>query len=355
MGHLIDQPASPLQRLFQCAQRTIAIVVVGCAALALWAGPAIAADPPATDSSPAADSPPATPASAADESSQASTTPAPTAAGPDLPPPADQAGDTGSAPAPETSLASAPAAPTSEGPKVGTDATQGVAETVASQGSDPIDVPTGSIDMPAQTPDIQTSSSVDNAIRTGQEAGHTTLAAETSNASVASAVHALPSESSQQSSIYEDIARLTSDQPASSDPPASNFDRGDWTPPLVIDRSGPSDPRPSADSKRFALPSSLTAARSLDASGSTALPTATTQLHRSGSAPGSPELPGPLQLPGLGLADGSSTSSNGIFFFAFAILLGLLVLGGRALSKRLRSAPASWRPVPFVALLERPG
>ena len=345
MGHSIDQPASPLQRVIQYVQRTIAIAVVGCAALALWAAPAIAADPPA------ADSPPAAAASAADENSQAPLAPPPTAAGPDFPPPADQAGETGSAPTPETALA--PATPTSDVPEVETAATQAIAETVASQEPDSIDVPTGSIDVPAQTPAIRTSNSVDNAIRTGQEAGRTTLAAKTSNASVASAVHALPSESTQQ--ITDDVARLTSDPPASNDPPASDFDRGGWTPPLVIDRSGPSDPRPSADSKRFALPSSLTTARIHNASGSTAAPAATTQLHEGGSTPGLPGLPGPLQLPGLGLADGSNTSSNGIFFFAFAILLGLLVFGGQALSKRLRSAPASWRPVPFVALLERPG
>jgi hypothetical protein len=202
--------------------------------------------------------------------------------------------------------------------------------------------------------------SIDNAIRTGQAAGHTTLVAEASKASVASAVHAVPPTSTQQSSISENVARLTPDPSESKivdrpdGEPSRTFDGGGWTSPLVIDRSGSSDPRPSVDTKRFAFPP-LTATSGFNASGSTAAPAATTQPHRGGSTPGLPGLPGPLQLPGLGLADGSNISSSGIFFFAFAILLGLLVLGGRALSKRLRSAPASWRPVRFVALLERPG
>lgn len=74
-----------------------------------------------------------------------------------------------------------------------------------------------------------------------------------------------------------------------------------------------------------------------------------------GAGPSGPS--GPIRLPGDGTGNFTApgSSSGGFSFFAFAILLGLLVLVGQALSKRLRSAPAGWRPVPFVALLERPG
>jgi hypothetical protein len=66
----------------------------------------------------------------------------------------------------------------------------------------------------------------------------------------------------------------------------------------------------------------------------------------------------PQRMPGNSPGDASGTaggSSGGFFFFGFAVLLGLLVLAGQAVTRRVRSAAAGWRPLAFVSLLERPG
>ena len=69
------------------------------------------------------------------------------------------------------------------------------------------------------------------------------------------------------------------------------------------------------------------------------------------NGPAPDRTPAPLPIGGTG-----STSSNGFFFFGFAALLvGLFGLRASTASRRLANAPVSWQPVPFLALLERPG
>ena len=75
---------------------------------------------------------------------------------------------------------------------------------------------------------------------------------------------------------------------------------------------------------------------------------------------GRPEVTAPTtpqRLPANGPSDatGSIGGSSGGFFFGYAVLLGLLVLAGQAVTRRVRSAVAGWRPLAFVSLLERPG
>jgi hypothetical protein len=65
--------------------------------------------------------------------------------------------------------------------------------------------------------------------------------------------------------------------------------------------------------------------------------------------------PAPSDAPVPGAPDGVGPS-GGIFFFGFAaLLLGLLGFAAPALSRRLQGIPASWRPAPYLSLLERPG
>jgi hypothetical protein len=68
-------------------------------------------------------------------------------------------------------------------------------------------------------------------------------------------------------------------------------------------------------------------------------------------SPAPDPMNGPSSQPGI-----AGPSSNGFFLFGFvALLLSLLGLAAPAIGRRLRIAPACWRPVPFVSLLERPG
>jgi hypothetical protein len=61
--------------------------------------------------------------------------------------------------------------------------------------------------------------------------------------------------------------------------------------------------------------------------------------------------PAPLPVSGS-----PSPTSSGFYFFGFAALLvGLFGLRAPALSRRLANAPDRWQPVPYLALLERPG
>jgi hypothetical protein len=72
--------------------------------------------------------------------------------------------------------------------------------------------------------------------------------------------------------------------------------------------------------------------------------------------PGFPGFPAPIQIPVLGSSGSTSTSSSGFFFFGFAgLLVGLWAAFAPALSRRLQGSPASWRPTPYLSLLELPG
>jgi hypothetical protein len=74
-------------------------------------------------------------------------------------------------------------------------------------------------------------------------------------------------------------------------------------------------------------------------------------LTRRGPAPATPPAPRP-ELPTAIAGSGYSNTLLFTIFLALAPLLALLLAGS---SSRLRLAPAGWRPVPFVSLLERPG
>ena len=67
-------------------------------------------------------------------------------------------------------------------------------------------------------------------------------------------------------------------------------------------------------------------------------------------APG-PGPRGPTSPPADGTGFSNSFFSSGLA----ALLLAALILAAAAMARRVRMAPACWRPVPFVSLLERPG
>jgi hypothetical protein len=88
-----------------------------------------------------------------------------------------------------------------------------------------------------------------------------------------------------------------------------------------------------------------------------ALSTVLSPSDSSAMAPagGSSPTRAPTDAPSPGApSDGGSLS--GFFFFGIAaLLLGLLGLAAPALGRRLQGIPASWRPAPYLSLLERPG
>jgi hypothetical protein len=71
------------------------------------------------------------------------------------------------------------------------------------------------------------------------------------------------------------------------------------------------------------------------------------------AAPAPPSAPVP-QAPGGALGAGSSSSIS-LFLAGFAALLLVAAWALPRLARRLDAASALWRPMPFVALLERPG
>jgi hypothetical protein len=319
MGHSIDQPDSLRQRVIQCAQRAIAIVVVGCAALALWAGPASAADP--------------VPAVAETGETQ---TPAPPV---DAPTPAEQATD------PVQTAATAPADAAPPAP-------------VAVQAPD---LPSVAAPVPAG-PAVQTAASdVQGTVKTG-------LAGPTSKA-LAPAHHGLPAgdgvkqtltgavDSADVNGAAASVPALAGTSSAASEsaaePAGRELRRGAMTPPR-----SPAGSTVSISVKqliadgidRFASTFGLQAPAGVADAG------ASSRASDAGTNPGLPGLPGPLQIPALGSGGSPTTSSSSFFFFGFAgLLVGLWAAFAPALSRRLQGSPASWRPAPYLSLLELPG
>ena len=303
------------------------MVVLGCAALALWTAPAMAAESPvpAPVAEPAATAPaeptPAAVDAASDVQESSATAAAPDVSAPDAP---------ASAPAPDPTALSAAAA---SGPEV-----------------TPVQVPTAA---PSNLAATATRQAVAPAAPT-VPATVTTGMSQPSAGQVVSGGH--PVEGT--------LGHATRSSNVNDSDPRSNLQgfaddagggplSGPARPGLAGEAPSPPTRHTAAAPDRPLQLLSFLTERYGAASGSSGT-AASTRANGDGPVPAHP-TPGPLQLPGLGSDGGSNTSSNGFFFFAFAILLGLLVLVGQALSKRLRSAPASWRPVPFVALLERPG
>jgi hypothetical protein len=204
--------------------------------------------------------------------------------------------------------------------------------------------------------------------------------AATSSTRLTSSATRLQSEAVQQraNQALGGASRSIPPPPAGSDAPAgARFDHPGFGAPSkpadpVGDISGQlaPGPGPAASPKGLVEPKSPASMPlgnlspgNLMAPGAAAVGAIATTLEHMSSADSSPLPAGgdeaslPFPDPGSGLPDSvGATGSSGGFFFAFAaILLGLLVLAGRAVSRRIRSAPVCWRPVPFVSLLERPG
>jgi hypothetical protein len=316
MRHSFDPSASPLQRVLQHAQRTIAIAVVGCAALALWAGPAAAADTQASSNVQAPVAP--TPAS-------------------NVPATADQASDTVATVAPEPAdVAVTVPVPAPDVPQVSASA------------------PAVPAAAPAPTPTVRNvtskaSASIDTAVP-----GSDAVAA----AKVGAVQQTLNqvSDSAGVDGAAGSVADLGSSSPAAdqpvANPPGREMLRGGMTPPRSIAASAISISvkHVMLGMDRFASPFSLqvTSGPLNDGGASSA----------SGpvSDDGLPSLPGPLQIPVLGSSGSTSTSSSGFFFFGFAgLLVGLWAAFAPALSRHLQGSPASWRPAPYLSLLELPG
>jgi hypothetical protein len=68
----------------------------------------------------------------------------------------------------------------------------------------------------------------------------------------------------------------------------------------------------------------------------------------------SPSAPRQPPVPGSGIA-GSGATSSALLLTSLAALLVLFSAAWRRFTRRLDEVSASWRPMPFVSLLERPG
>ena len=338
MGHLLDQPDSLLQRVFQCAQRTIAIAVVGCAALALWAGSATAADNPAPGAaapqSQAPTPPPVDPQPAAAPAAQTQA-PAPIAEAPaPAPAPATPAAEAPAVPelpleAPAASQVAVPAA-TPEAPA--SNPTSTVSETVHSVNSGAASVKTGA--PAAGTPKVAGADALP-----GDDTVAQTLTQATDSAGVDAAVPGL--------GAVEDTAGQLPGELGNRD-----LLRDEWTSLLS---SGAGAISATIEGLASILNDGPVSAAILPANGSPSAGLSTTPAAN-GSAPGLPGFPPPIQIPVLGSAGGSSTSSSGLFFFGFAgLLVGLWAAFAPAIGRRLQGPPAGWRPAPYLSLLELPG
>jgi hypothetical protein len=322
MGHLIDQPASPLQRSIQRAQRTIAIAVVGCAALALWSAPASAAETAAPDIG----------------GSAAQSQPLPV-----------------SAPVPQSVADTA---------GVATDASQALTDTAPAVPNLPVKAPSvPRATVPASAPQVPASvpsATVSDAVHTASS--HTPAvdtAAATSGITKTSSGPPIqipgPTDVSGASGSVSNLAGgpSASDQPPSGpsgralhralNPPRSQA-------PGVISVSVRHVRQPML--ANIGAPPRLLTSSTPDSSGSSSA-----TLPAAGSShPDFPGLPGPLQIPVLGSGGSPTTSSSSYFFFGFAgLLVGLWAAFAPALSRRLQGSPASWRPAPYLSLLELPG
>lgn len=132
-------------------------------------------------------------------------------------------------------------------------------------------------------------------------------------------------------------------------------------PTAAMDASSAVPSTPSLDASRPGIakgPAALLDVPKTAPATPTVLSSADTSGPIASANPASPPSQNSGQRPGSSAGSGSPTSGGTSFFFFFgfaAMLLGLLVLARRAVSRRIRSAPVCWRPVPFVSLLERPG
>jgi hypothetical protein len=319
MGHLIDQPDSLLQRVIQCAQRAIAIAVVGCAALALWAGPASAADP--------------SPSVAGTGEAQ---TPAPQV---DAPAAAEQATDPVQTAAPAPADAAPPAPVAAQAP----------------------DLPSVAAPVPA-APAVRTAASnVEGTVTTG-------LAGPTSKAP-APVHHGLPAGDGVKQTLTgavdsADVSGAAASVPAlggtssaasesAAEPTGRELRRGGMTPPR-----SPAGSAVSISVKQLITEGidRFASAFGLHAPAGVANAGASASASGASTSSGLPGLPGPLQVPVLGSSGSPTTSSSSFFFFGFAgLLVGLWAAFAPALSRRLQGSPASWRPAPYLSLLELPG
>jgi hypothetical protein len=347
MGRLIYRSDSGgRESVVRCLQRVIALTAIGIAALAVWSGPAAAADPVSLA------------ASAPSPSEIDNATPVAAAAAPESPEsPAAAAPTSDVAPAPPPEVPAVPdvAAPAVPDP-VSVESSNPVAPIAADSGHEVEH-------MTAAIPAVQTPK---------PPAPKTPAIAPTSIASTIT--HTVPEHSSQigVNGPADPIADVTaapghisapSDAPARPPMTASTDDRDDGvflplpralapTITVTVHRIAALVDNPGATSPLDLLigDSSASAASS---SGSSSAPET---MHGGGSAPGIPGLPAPLQIPLAGSATGNGNSSTGFFLFGFAALLvGLIGPAAPALGRRLQGSPASWRPAPYLSLLELPG
>lgn len=302
MEHLIDQPSSLLQRVFQCAQRAIAIAVVGCAALALWAGPASAAD--TSSSAPAV----------SDQVPESVDTASPDAV-----------------PASTPEVPQTPTAPDATVPTVATPPAPALVQ-----------------DVPGAASNASTS------IHTAAPASDATSPAQQTLERTAGQVRSANETAKQALTHVSDTADVGGNQSAAGSR-SSEMLRGGMTPPRSIAGSAISisvkHVMPGG-MDRFASPLSLQVISGPASAGGAP----SVSDNAGGSGPNLPGLPGPLQMPVSGFSGGSTTSSNGFFLFGFAgLLVGLLAAFAPAQSRRLEGSSASWRPAPYLSLLELPG
>jgi hypothetical protein len=311
----------------------LALTTIGLAGLAVWGGPAAAADPvPLPDSV----QPPTAPAPASEAAAPAT-------------PAAPALDDAAPAPAPEV------APPQTPDP--------------SSTVSGPVQTANGAVDAAPTAPAaVQTQAPADVAAAATQTIDRgpsaPTISVDAAAAKPVSA-HTVPIDVKQTSTSVAHTAPSPPDPVSAPSPPG---------PPPASSRGDDRDgreflPLPGA----LAPPTTLTVHRlpasdgiseasllgllagdlSAPASGESA--PAPETLRDAGSAPGLPGLPSPLQVLLTGSASGSG-SSTGFFLFGFAALLaGLIATAAPALSRRLVGSPARCRPVPHLALLERPG
>ena len=314
-------------------KQTIVMGVVGCAALALWAVPASAADTPA-------------PGAPATESQ----TPAPPPADPQAPAqPEDVQPE-----APAADAQPAPEAPTAEAPAPPEAPASPELSTAAAAPNAPASNPTSTSSETVHEVSSGTASVQTAAPATGGQKG-----------SGVAGVDAL----SGNDTVEQTLTQTSDSAGAAANGPVANLgaaaESGDQLAGGLGNRDVLRD-ESSSPSSSGAIPATmknlvsilddgLVSGAILPATGSTtggsnAAPATT------GSAPGLPGLPAPLQIPVLGSAGGSSTSSSGFFFFGFAgLLVGLLAAFAPALGRRLQGPPAGWRPAPYLSLLELPG
>jgi hypothetical protein len=323
MGHLIDHSKSGAGNGFiRCLQRATALSVIGFAVLALWSSSAAAADTAPVNPTPL---PPAVTTPAEDASAQVAAKAPSTPDVPDVP-----------AVAAPTSVPAPPASVPSTVPAV-----PALAQTVAAPA---VDQKTPALPKP---PAISVSS-VHSAVAGSVSGTAKAATPKTIADSLPDPTNAAP--------LRVDVPAVASvpNPPVSAEHPR-DLGRSAWMPRALAPAITVTVHR---IAKTFGNGDSIslfdqpvTGAAGPSASGSPA-----PQSMHGGGTPDLPGLPLPLQIPLAGSASGSGSSSTGLFLFGSAgLLVGLLGLTAPALSRRLQGSPASWRPAPYLSLLELPG